>query len=83
MSQVVGSRRGVRTAQVYGQKLRITSSGTTSRGAFGRQMRDLAKRDGSRYRVSRTPRLTPESIYRIAKDREDAIRLLRHYAYIT
>lgn len=83
ISQVVNSRSGVSTAQVYGQKVRITASGTTLRGAFGRQMRDLAKRNGSRYRVSKTPRLTPESIYKLAKDREDAIRLLRFYAYIT
>lgn len=83
IAQVVNTRSRVAVAQVYGQKLRITASGTTSRGAFGRQMRDLAKRDGSRYRVSRTPRLTPESIYKLAKDREDAIRLLRFYAYIT
>jgi hypothetical protein len=83
MSQVVNSRSGVSTAQVYGQRVRITASGTTSRGAFGRQMRDLAKRNGSRYRVSRTPRLTPESIYKLAKDREDAIRLLERNAYIT
>lgn len=83
ISQVVNSRSGVSTAQVYGQTVRVTASGTNSRGAFGRQMRDLAKRDGSRYRVSRTPRLTPESIYKLAKDRDDAVRLLRHYAYIT
>ncbi|MGY1773513.1 VG15 protein [Blastococcus sp. SYSU D00813] len=83
LSQVVNSRSGVRTAQVYGRPLRITSSGTSARGAFGRQQRDLAKRNGSRYRVSKTPRLTPESLYKIAKNRDDAIRLLRYYAYIT
>lgn len=81
LSQVVNSRSGVTTAQVYGQRLRITASGTTRRGAFGQSMRDLAKRDGSRYRVSKTPRLTPESIYKIAEDRDDAIRLLRFYRY--
>lgn len=83
MGQIVNSKVGVQTAQVYGQRLRITPTGATARGAFGRQMADLAKRNGQRYRVSRTPRLTPESIYKIAKDREDAIRLLRFYAYIT
>lgn len=83
LGQVVNSRRGVSTAQVYGQRLRITPVGTTSRGEFGRQMRDLAKVQGKRYRVSKTPRLTPESIYKIAKDREDAIRLLERNAYIT
>lgn len=29
-----------------------------------------------------TPRLTPESIYDLAKDREDALRLLRRFGYI-
>jgi len=82
IGQVVNSKRGVQTAQVYGQRVKITPTGTTRRGAFGQSMRDLQKREGSRYRVSRTPRLTPESLYRIAKDREDAIRLLRYYKYI-
>lgn len=83
IGQVVNSRSGVSTAQVFGRNVRVTTSGTTSRGAFGRQQRDLAKQRGERYRRSRTPRLTPESIYKLAKDREDAIRLLRFYAYIT
>jgi hypothetical protein len=82
LGQVVNGKRGVQTAQVYGQRLKITPTGATKRGAFGQSMRDLAKRDGHRYRVSRTPRLTPESIYKIARDREDAIRLLRYYKYI-
>ena len=82
MSQVVNSRSGVSTAQVFGRNVRVTTSGTTSRGAFGRQQRDLAKQQGQRYRRSRTPRLTPESLYRLAKDREDAIRLLRYYKFI-
>lgn len=82
MGQVVNSKVGVQTAQVYGQRVKITPTGATRRGAFGQSMRDLAKRDGHRYRVSRTPRLTPESIYKLAKDREDAIRLLRYYRYI-
>ena len=83
MGQVVNSRSGVSTAQVFGRDVRVTASGTTSRGAFGRAQRDLSKQRGERYRRSRTPRLTPESIYKLAKDREDAIRLLRFYAYIT
>jgi hypothetical protein len=82
MSQVVNSRKGVYTAQVFGRRIRATTSGTTSRGAYGRAQADLAKQSGQRYRRSRTPRLTPESIYKIAADRDDAIRLLKLYRYI-
>lgn len=83
LSQVVNARRGMSTAQVFGRQVRATSEGTTSRGVFGRGRADLAKRSGDRYRRSGTIRLMPESIYKLATDRDDAIRLLRLYGYIT
>ncbi|MBP2323364.1 hypothetical protein JOF56_003749 [Kibdelosporangium banguiense] len=88
-----GAERGriVRT-DVYGQPVYITSEGTTKRGLAGAR---LIKASGStqsreqsngqpiwRTRAA-TPRLMPESIYQIAEDREDAIRLLKRFGYIT
>ena len=71
-------RRGgdVRTAQVYGRNVRYTTEGTTRRGRAYRSMQGLPGGRG------RAPRLMPESIYQIATDREDAIRLLRLYGWI-
>lgn len=101
LNQVVNARRGMQTAQVFGQELQITTEGTTTRGFAGQRLiaegarvsREQAEfvRRRSRFgevgrRVSRqrvqTPRLTPESIYRFAKDREDALRLLKRFGYI-
>lgn len=69
-AQVVNAKRGMRTAQVYGQRLKITTEGTTKRG--------LARKSLG----ASTPRLMPESIYRIAADRDDALRLLRRNGYL-
>lgn len=61
LGQVVNARKGMSTAQVYGQRLRVTTSGR--RRNFG-------------------PKLMPESIYKIAENRDDALRLLRTHGYI-
>lgn len=69
---LAGQRLAERTGYVTedaGQVLRNTRGGRTLR-------------DATRQRA-RAPRLMPESIYEIAEDREDAIRLLRRYGYIT
>lgn len=58
---------------VYGRQLFTTTEGTTRRGVAGRRLGASA----------RTPRLMPESIYEIAEDRDDAIRLLKRFGYIT
>lgn len=71
MSQVVNARRGMLTAQVYGQTVVTTTEGVTTRG--------LAYKAGRR---SYAPRLMPESIYEIAGSREEAIRLLKVHGYI-
>lgn len=77
IGQVVNARRGMQTAQVYGERLRITSEGVTKRGVAGRAIRARGRN------AATTPRLMPSSIYQIADDRADAVRLLRMNGYIT
>jgi len=70
---------------VFGRDLFVTTEGTTVRGTAGVRLsaRETGtRRDGSRYRTARAPRLMPESIYEIAENREDAIRLLKRYGYL-
>lgn len=85
-SQVVNARRGMQTASVFGRDVQITTEGTTTRGLAGQRLgaRDTGiHRAGDRYRTAQAPRLMPEQILRDAHgDREEAIRLLRRFAYI-
>lgn len=83
-----GLERGtLRTRDVYGRQLYVTTEGTTVRGLAGVRLgaRETGtKRAGGRYRTAQAPRLMPESIYQIAgDDRGEAIRLLRRFGYIT
>lgn len=72
VSQVINAKRGMSTEQVFGHRLKVTSEGTTRRGRARRAMGNAPVR------------LRPESIYKIAgADRNEVIRLLRHYGYIT
>lgn len=82
ISQVVNARRGMQTAQVYGRKTLVTTEATTARGLAGKSLGDLGKIAGQRYRVSRTPRLMPETILAQATSPEDALRLLRRFGYV-
>lgn len=86
MNQVVNSRRGMRTTNMYGRKVRTTTEGTTVRGSAGRRLQragaDIAKVQGERVRRVTVPRLTPEQIYADAADRDDAVRLLRRFGYL-
>lgn len=82
LGQLVNARRGMQSATVYGRKLQITTEGITRRGFAGPRLRNFQKVEGQRYRVSRTPRLMPEEIYRLADDRAHAVRLLRQHGYI-
>jgi len=72
ISQVVNAKRGMTTTVIGGRKVKVTSEGTTRRGvAFrGRTGRNMSAR------------LTPESIYRIADDQADRIRMLRLHGYV-
>ena len=58
------------TAEVFGRTVKATLEGTTKRATWRRLHPDLPIR------------LRPESIYEHAKDRADALRLLRLYGYI-
>lgn len=92
IGQLVNARRGMQSATVFGRKLQITSEGTTRRGFAARRLateKGFAKTPGSRNGTetavrmrSRTPRLMPEEIFRIADDRTHAVRLLRLHGFI-
>lgn len=76
---------GIDAAQVFPGRtglLRVTREGTTIRGVAGKRMGNMVKSDLERYQRSASYRLTPWSIYKVAIDREDAIKLLKAYGYI-
>lgn len=58
------------TTDLFGHRVKATTYGTTKRAAWRKA------------NPSRLVRLRPEAVYRFAKDREDAIRLLRLYGYL-
>lgn len=70
ITKVINSSRGIYTADIFGRRVKATREATTRRAAWRRANPSLPVR------------LRPEAIYRIAKDREDAIRLLRLYGYL-
>lgn len=79
-SQVVNARRGMSAAGD------TTTEGTTRRGLAGGRLgawnADATRRRGARYRSARAPRLMPETIYRIARDRDEALAMLQQHGYI-
>lgn len=82
IEQLVNARRGMGTATVYRRTVQITTEGITRRGIAGRRSKKFERIAGNRYSTAKSPRLMPEEIYRLADDREHAIRLLRRHAYI-
>jgi len=91
INQIVNAyRTGMRTAQLYGKSITYTLEGTTRHGLAYRAMSQAQYvrrqqemlRAGQRYRSWRSPRLMPESIFRIATSRADAERLLRLYGWL-
>lgn len=82
LAQVVNARRGMSTATAYGRRVQATTEGITRRGLAGQRLRNFTRTPGSRLSSSRTPRLMPEEIYRLAGSREHAIRLLKRHGYI-
>lgn len=66
---VPGITNALRT-ETFGRKVKATTHGTTKRSQWRKK------------NPSRLVRLRPESIYKFAKDRNDAVRLLRLYGYI-
>lgn len=75
ISQVVNARRGMYTAHVFGRDLSATTEGATRRSLY----KQAVAKSG---RPAPPVRLTPDAIYKVAADREDAIRLLRRYGYL-
>ena len=71
IGQVVNARRGMAKAQLFGREAFHTFEGVTRRGVARKAM-------GS----GRPVRLMPESLYAVATDRADALRLLKLYGYI-
>lgn len=79
----------VKPAQVHGQAIKYTREGTTRRGHAYWQMSQAQYvkeqgifRNGSKYYRLKSPRLMPETIYKIAKDQDDAKRLLKLYGWV-
>lgn len=70
ISQVINSSSGIYTADLFGHRVKGTHYGATKRSAWRRA------------NPSRPVRLRPETIYDIARDREDVLRLLRLYGYL-
>lgn len=78
-AQVVNATRGTSvpgvtqayTTELFGRRAKATHFGTTKRSAWRKA------------NPTRLVRLRPESIYQYARDRDDAIRLLRLYGYLT
>jgi hypothetical protein len=81
--QVINASRGMYVADVYGKTVKATTEGTTKRGLGAARMQsDFVKVPGQRYRRAQGPRLRPESIYRVADDRAEALRLLKRFGYL-
>lgn len=77
----------LQTRDVFGRQVFTTTEGTTVRGQAGIRLgaRETGVRlPGGRYRSAKTPRLMPESILSAAGgNRDEAVRLLRRFGYIT
>ncbi len=87
IGQVVNARRGMATTTGYERRVHATTEATTRRGSAAKQMAreldlDFRKVSGQRYRQASVPRLMPEQIYADARDRNDAIRLLKRFGYL-
>jgi len=94
---VVNAGRSTITLDAYGRKVVATLEGTTRRGAFYQQMRrEAEQRTGERFARTRTdvqqglprfhlrtPRLTPGEILRLSQDRNELIRLLKRFGYLS
>ena len=85
LNQVLNAKRGGAVSGIY------TTEGTTRRGfgyfaiktrhgAYSKSMD--RKLPGKRYASTTVGRLSPETIYKVAKDQADMVRLLRIYGYI-
>ena len=88
--QIVNAyRSGVRPAQQFNSEIKYTLEGTTRRGLAYRAMDaagvtgGFARRQvGDRYFSARNVRLMPETIYARARNRDEALQMLRDYGWI-
>jgi hypothetical protein len=72
ISQVVNAAQGMTTTNLFGRNVKATTYGTTKRSAWRKA------------HPNQPVRLRPEAIYQIAgQDREEVLRLLRVYGYLT
>lgn len=95
--KVVNAGRSTQTLDAYGRKVVATLEGTTRRGEYFQQMRrEAEQRTGQRFARTgadveqglprfhlRTPRLTPGEILKLSDDRNELIRLLRRFGYLS
>ncbi|SDC25618.1 VG15 protein [Actinokineospora iranica] len=80
MARVVNARRAGAVYVAGGREL--TREATTLRGV-GRELGDVAKQQGRRYRASGTARPTAAQIVNSADDRTELVAQLRRYGYLT
>lgn len=80
ISRVVNARRGMSTAQVNARGW--IPKGRLTRTEFAGRQVYLASEATTRRGTGRKVRLMPESIYEVARDRDEAIRLLAAHGYI-
>lgn len=78
-----GRDRGrLERVDVFGRQVFVTNEGRTVRGLAGKRLSKRGTERVGRYRSAKAVRLMPESIFELAEDREDAIRLLKYHGYI-
>ena len=80
IGQVVSARRSLYTVggRPGGTWLLATREGMTKRGLARKRLKELEAAG----RAPARARLTPDAIYQLASDRDDAIRLLYRYGYL-
>ncbi|MFG3228120.1 hypothetical protein ACGF07_25510 [Kitasatospora sp. NPDC048194] len=80
IGQIVNARRGLYTiaSGTHGGRLLATREGMTKRGLAARRLKSLVEAG----RAPARARLMPEAIYKLASDRNEAIRLLHRYGFL-
>lgn len=77
VNQVVNARRGMYTTADGHQ---ATHEGITRRGVYGRSV--SGHQDGRRTSAPVVPRLMPEELQRMARNKDEYLALLRQYRFI-
>jgi hypothetical protein len=79
MSRVVNARRAGAVYVAGGRE--YTREATTTRGV-GRQLGELGKQPGARYRATRVARPTAAQLVAASADRDELITQLRRFGYL-